>query len=55
MGKEEAGALFKYTFIPGPILYRKNSAINFCFACFRQFDWLLKKFEPIRMLKTSVM
>ena len=33
---------------------RKKWSRNLHILCFKHFDWLLKNFQPIRMLKTSV-
>ena len=38
----------------GPNAIKKISCLILCYTSFKQNDWLLKNFQPIRMLNTSV-
>ena len=42
------------TINPGADAINKISSAKLCYACFKRYDWLLKIFQPIVELKTSV-
>ena len=43
-----------HTSCSGARSYRELFSVDLCYARFKQSDWLLKCFQPIRALKTSV-